>query len=514
MKRTNRNIRAGILSVLLSAVLLIPFPGSSAAALEEQETEPLPDGITTELSAEGTKPVLEETSGSSPEETAEAPAEETNDPIPEESTELPPEETTEPVPEQSVEPLPGETPEAITEETGALLPEDSLAEEDIPTPLLLGDIPQDASFLSVRKTFSGISAEQIPADFSVTVVGAGSSYTLVPANADSSSGTEFIWKIYGPGLGTYTVTEQNAEIPGFILNSSGTGTVEVTAATLATDIYRETTCSKKNWPVSLIGSRSTIFAAALTGSGCIVVSEQSLSASERAAIANAVVGIGGNWKNPVEFFSIDVNGNGPWEIHGKRMEYHPETDEIWLYRTSDWTHVATVGFNLIPGVSDIGITNQYIPQVAAPTMRSAMIEKVVTGDMGDRNKAFAFAVTCSEPMTEGDGYLLSEDGLTAEFSLKHGESVILAGLHAGAELTVTERNAEGYRVTVTVAGAECPDGTFTVPEEGHGTFRVTVTNTKNAIPDTGITANNLPYVFLVTVVLVWAFLMFLEERRK
>ena len=145
---------------------------------------------------------------------------------------------------------------------------------------------------------------------------------------------------------------------------------------MTSDVYTE--CSHTNWPVKIDGDQNVLFAAALTGKdGCVVISKTPLTASQRATVTAAVTGIGGNWKTPVNFYSISTNGNGPYTVQGKSLRYNPDTEEVILANTSNWSHVATLNYSISAASNpDISITNTY-----TPTTTSVEIQKLITGNI-------------------------------------------------------------------------------------------------------------------------------------
>lgn len=76
------------------------------------------------------------------------------------------------------------------------------------------------------------------------------------------------------------------------------------------------------------------------------------------------------------------------------------------------------------------------------------ISKTVTGDAGEKDRAFTFTLTLGDTGVNGRyGDLVFENGV-ATFTLKDGESVLALGLPAGMTFTVAEKDADGYTVTM------------------------------------------------------------------
>ena len=124
------------------------------------------------------------------------------------------------------------------------------------------------------------------------------------------------------------------------------------------------------------------------------------------------------------------------------------------------------------------------------------IDKTVGGNMGDHTKTFDFTVDSDLPMEAGTGYTLSADKLTATFRLTHGQNITL-NVRRGATLTITEDNAQGYLMTLTLDDNPVEGNSVTIPGDAVHTF-VHVRNTKNLEVDTGVILDSLPYVLLLS----------------
>lgn len=142
-------------------------------------------------------------------------------------------------------------------------------------------------------------------------------------------------------------------------------------------------------------------------------------------------------------------------------------------------------------------------------LNSVSIKKQVSGLMGDHNKLFGFVVTSTEKMALGNGYTLSNDGYTATFSLKHNDTVNLFGIPVGAKLTITETNSQGYETSILVGETEM-NGAITVGAE----TEIVVINQTNYVPDTGILLDSLPYILILSAVILGAVIIILRKRRS
>jgi len=134
------------------------------------------------------------------------------------------------------------------------------------------------------------------------------------------------------------------------------------------------------------------------------------------------------------------------------------------------------------------------------------VEKIVKGLFGDKEKTFSITVEA----------LVGETSVKSKvFSLAHGQSDILEDVPVGAMIKVSEADAGDYRKEFAFTPV---DGTATQVTEstafkftGPGT--ITVTNTNNTIPDTGISLDTLPYLLILVAVAVIAVLVIVRRRR-
>lgn len=160
----------------------------------------------------------------------------------------------------------------------------------------------------------------------------------------------------------------------------------------------------------------------------------------------------------------------------------------------------------------VTITNTYTKKAVDVT-----ITKTVSGNMGDTNKEFTFEVTSDKAMSTGEGYTLSNENKTANFKLKHNQSITLKGVPIDAKLTVTEKDADAYSVTI--------DGGDPVKAQGitGDAFKsnitvtegktITVVNRNEATIDTGIVTDSIPYILLLTMAVIGAGVLLLNKRR-
>ena len=152
-----------------------------------------------------------------------------------------------------------------------------------------------------------------------------------------------------------------------------------------------------------------------------------------------------------------------------------------------------------------GVVNYYAHYV--PVMTSVTVTKQVTGPMGDRNKKFTFQWSCGEQ--------------TGTFTLSNGQSATIENVAVGETLTLTESDNRGYAVSVsyggrnynvtTAADAQSSSVQLAVAQDG-GT--ITVTNSKDVNPDTGITLDSAPYAVALGLTAVSAAVLLYRRSRR
>ena len=163
------------------------------------------------------------------------------------------------------------------------------------------------------------------------------------------------------------------------------------------------------------------------------------------------------------------------------------------------------------------------------------IEKQVTGNMGDRSKDFEFVLsgedadgnTLKFSGSQSGGFTVAPNGSEKiQFTLKHGQYVTLSGLPLNAQLTIKEENADGYNMSVlypsgedgvrnediaaTADGVIIPEVPITVYDGG----TITVKNEKEAIPDTGIVTDSLPYIVILACVVAIGAVVIVRRRGR
>lgn len=245
---------------------------------------------------------------------------------------------------------------------------------------------QDNAHVSVRKTFSGLTNSEIPANFSITVRVADEEITL-SRTGDQPSGVTFTesvkdgnivweWEIDIPGLTATTnveVEESNYGVDGFEVTpfvngqegTSTSGTVTPSTVVQSLDMNVVTEQDINTFPLTDSETSATIFAARLTDNTALVISKNRLNLSERAAIEAKLqhMSKGGDWThgNPVSYYSFDEARNSIY-VRGSTVTYSDENGgQISFSNEYQWNMVATGTITYQPGrPADFNFANSYI----------------------------------------------------------------------------------------------------------------------------------------------------------
>lgn len=158
-----------------------------------------------------------------------------------------------------------------------------------------------------------------------------------------------------------------------------------------------------------------------------------------------------------------------------------------------------------------GTVNYYAHYVPAYT--SLTVSKVVTGNLGDRSIDFTFHATITDKNGNGVTGITGENIIATDttggyqFTLKNGESLTLENIPTGSNVVVSEDTSAvtGYTVsykadgaTESAAGNTCTLENMSVLEN-NASHTVEFTNNKEAIPQTGIFTDSMPYILLLGI---------------
>ena len=154
------------------------------------------------------------------------------------------------------------------------------------------------------------------------------------------------------------------------------------------------------------------------------------------------------------------------------------------------------------------------------------VKKDVSGDYGNHNETFNFSYS----------YMDGNDEITGTFTLKDlddkgrdDEGFKISNIPIGTQLTITESNVAGYETTATYTGQNADSAitanvvgdkdddskSITVTVDNNHNL-ITITNTKNSIPLTGITDNTPKGLGLIgsIVVEIAAIAFVLKKKRQ
>lgn len=136
------------------------------------------------------------------------------------------------------------------------------------------------------------------------------------------------------------------------------------------------------------------------------------------------------------------------------------------------------------------------------TTHDLTITKNVTGNQGDKNKAFSFTVKVDG--AAGEQYKIVVNNGTAEvltsgtettITLEHGQSAVIYGLSANDTYTVTETDYSDDGYTTTIGG----ETTRTATGKISANTTVTVVNDKSVSTPTGVLMNIAPYAIMIVL---------------
>lgn len=147
------------------------------------------------------------------------------------------------------------------------------------------------------------------------------------------------------------------------------------------------------------------------------------------------------------------------------------------------------------------------------------VTKKVAGTAANTEDKFKFTVelegvTGEYTVALPDGTETTTEGQKWTGNLKHGQTVEIRNLPVGAKYTVSETDTdydESYVVNNGASQKGLTTGEQTVADNGNN---VTFTNEKGFIPQTGITANTLPFAAGAVVVIAGAGALAITRKRR
>lgn len=199
--------------------------------------------------------------------------------------------------------------------------------------------------------------------------------------------------------------------------------------------------------------------------------------------------------------------------------WYPENDgggACGDQKITTWPHRPTD-----PELAD-GTVNFYAHYI--PLYTTVNIKKIVTGNMGDKSKAFHFKVS----VVNGNINLPFNIGATqysgsADITLSDNQTTMVTKVPVGATVTITENDYNGSRYTTsyTIGGSDSTIGNTAeisniqqLNEDENTAHEVTFTNNKDAIPDTGLDLNTTPYILALGIVAAGAGVLLFRRRKR
>lgn len=136
------------------------------------------------------------------------------------------------------------------------------------------------------------------------------------------------------------------------------------------------------------------------------------------------------------------------------------------------------------------------------------IKKSVTGNMGDVSKEFTFSYSYTDGNTTVD----------KNFRITNGGEYTISDVPVGVTLKLQEQGDFGYRVTAVYNGQTLYDGAANETEMlfpiVEGADKIEINNHRDAVPDTGVMLDSMPYIIILVLVLAGAILFAVSRRRK
>lgn len=169
-----------------------------------------------------------------------------------------------------------------------------------------------------------------------------------------------------------------------------------------------------------------------------------------------------------------------------------------------------------------GTVNFYAHYI--PLYTTVNIKKIVTGNMGDKSKAFHFKVSVINrninlPFNIGE----TQYSGSADITLSDNQTTMVTKVPVGATVTITENDYSGSRYTTsyTIGGFDSTIGNTAkisniqqLNEDKNTAHEVTFTNNKVAIPDTGLDLNTTPYILVLGIVVAGAGVLLFGRRKR
>ena len=157
-----------------------------------------------------------------------------------------------------------------------------------------------------------------------------------------------------------------------------------------------------------------------------------------------------------------------------------------------------------------------------PLYTSVEIKKLVTGNMGDKSKEFHFKVSVVNgniklPFNIGEK---PHEG-SADITLSDNQTTMLTKVPVGATVTITEDDysSSRYETSYTINNSDSGEGRIATISDiqqlnKNTAHEVIFTNSKDAIPDTGLDFNTTPYILTLGIVAAGAGVLLFRRRKN
>ena len=206
--------------------------------------------------------------------------------------------------------------------------------------------------------------------------------------------------------------------------------------------------------------------------------------------------------------------------------WYPENANGGAYGS---TKIADDKWNYSPSEAELadGTVNFYAHYSSTTT--SIKLKKLVTGSMGDKQKKFHFTISI-EKDDENVTFKVGNASKTgsATVDLANNEESTLTEIPVGANVTITEDDYSGSRYTTSYQIDNVGNNTDANGDENSrvaeisniqakdnaSAHEVVFTNNKEAIPDTGITLDSLPFITLLALSIAGGIICLLCKYKK
>ena len=339
------------------------------------------------------------------------------------------------------------------------------------------DSDEDIAHISVRKTFTGLPAGQLPGDFKVTVEVNGETYTLtgsaiqpsgVTFNKTNGDAVVWNWTIAIHGLTTEAnvkVQETDYEKEGYTVEYSVngqsnqntyTGTVQASTVVASLNSQEHTAGNEKTFPLSDSDEVARIFVARLTGQdkGALVISKKKLNLSERKIVEDKLKSMehAQDWTEgkPVRYFSFE-EANQIF-VRGTRVTYN-DVNKTVTFVSKQWNMCATftLGYQL-GRPADFNFTNDYTAKEV-----DLNVVKIAKDDSTIKLPGAKFkASLLDEEQTTAGRVVIKTETVQGEdvpvFSREYGPTdgdgkITLTGLTSGYYMIEESQTPAGYVVS-------------------------------------------------------------------